>query len=166
MISRLKSMLRSIVQPLNAEPRGNAVSSSSPSQIPEASFLSQVEPKFTATSIRLKSMFNSFENSLNKALCPGPTPTCHQIPIDTNNTSIDVIGLGNLNIDYIGRVIGSNGTGEKMLSFLTRTAGGGAANTMCALSRLGLRTGLVGTVGDDESGRLILADLKKEGVHT
>ncbi len=42
--------------------------------------------------------------------------------------------------------------------------GGGGTNTSVAFSRLGLRTGYVGKVGEDENGKKILEMLKKEKV--
>jgi len=43
-------------------------------------------------------------------------------------------------------------------------AGGAVANVIVAASRLGLRTGFLGTVGDDEFGTFILRDFRREGV--
>lgn len=42
--------------------------------------------------------------------------------------------------------------------------GGTAANTAVALARLGIQTSFVGTVGNDQYGRYIVDDFKKEGV--
>lgn len=42
--------------------------------------------------------------------------------------------------------------------------GGGGTNTAVAFSRLGLKTGYIGKLGDDENGRKILALLKKEKI--
>lgn len=42
--------------------------------------------------------------------------------------------------------------------------GGTSANTAVALSRLGVGTSLIGTIGDDQYGRYIKHDLQKEGV--
>jgi len=42
--------------------------------------------------------------------------------------------------------------------------GGGGVNTSVAFSRLGLKTGFVGKIGDDDSGKRILNLLKKEKV--
>lgn len=42
--------------------------------------------------------------------------------------------------------------------------GGGAANAAVCLARLGFRTANIGTIGDDERGRRILENFKKQGV--
>ena len=44
--------------------------------------------------------------------------------------------------------------------------GGGATNTAVSFSRLGLKTGILTRVGNDEYGHLIFKSLKKEGVDT
>lgn len=55
--------------------------------------------------------------------------------------------------------------GSKILiKKLIFSTGGGGANTAVSLSRLGLRAGYLGKVGDDENGNAILALLKKEKV--
>lgn len=55
--------------------------------------------------------------------------------------------------------------GEKILiRDLEFYVGGGGTNTAVAFSRLGLNTGFIGKVGDDESERRILKLLKKEKV--
>lgn len=42
--------------------------------------------------------------------------------------------------------------------------GGGGTNTAVAFSRLGLKTGFIGKIGNDENGRKILDSLKKEKI--
>lgn len=44
--------------------------------------------------------------------------------------------------------------------------GGTSANTAVALSRLDVPTGFIGTIGDDQYGRYIVKDFKKENVDT
>ena len=44
------------------------------------------------------------------------------------------------------------------------TTGGGGTNTAVAFSRLGLKTGYIGSIGNDTAGKIILDDLKKEKV--
>ena len=46
------------------------------------------------------------------------------------------------------------------------SGGGTAANTAVALARLGVAVTFVGAVGDDWSGRGVLADLRREGIDT
>ncbi len=47
------------------------------------------------------------------------------------------------------------------LAFIT---GGGGTNTAVSFSRLGLRTAYLGKLGNDENGRRVISELKKEGV--
>ncbi len=42
--------------------------------------------------------------------------------------------------------------------------GGGGTNTAAAFSRLGLKTGYIGSIGDDENGKTILREIKKWGI--
>ncbi len=56
--------------------------------------------------------------------------------------------------------------GDKLLiKDLLFTTGGGGTNTAVAFSRLGLKTGFLGVVGNDINGDLILRELNLEGVH-
>lgn len=75
---------------------------------------------------------------------------------------LDLIGLGSAIIDFVP---GSKGPLSLVRSF-TPSAGGAVANIMVAASRLGLRTGLIGCIGDDEFGDFIVQDLRSEGVDT
>ncbi len=80
---------------------------------------------------------------------------------------VDIIGIGALNYDRlyaVGKI--ALGGGEESAGAPTEAPGGSAANTIAGLSRLGIRTGLIGTVGRDKEGDFILADLKKEKVDT
>lgn len=55
--------------------------------------------------------------------------------------------------------------GEKIqIKELRFDIGGGGTNTAVAFSRLGLKTGYVGKIGDDESGKKIIQMLKKEKI--
>lgn len=55
--------------------------------------------------------------------------------------------------------------GEKLLIEDVFTAtGGGGTNTAVAFSRLGLKTGWIGAVGDDLNGKLVLGDLGSEKI--
>jgi len=54
---------------------------------------------------------------------------------------------------------------EKLLAqFAGRAAGGLVANAACAASRLGLRTGWSGLIGDDDGGRFVLGEFATYGV--
>lgn len=78
---------------------------------------------------------------------------------------LDVIAVGNLNMDLIGRTERLPTKDEKLLfQEFTISPGGGAANFAVACSRLGLRVGFVGRVGEDEFGLRVLSSLRKEGI--
>ncbi len=80
---------------------------------------------------------------------------------------MDVIGIGALNVDRLYFVSSIARGGEEVSVYSETVApGGSAANTIVALSRLGLRTGFVGMIGTDEDSKLVLEDLKKEKVDT
>jgi sugar/nucleoside kinase (ribokinase family) len=77
----------------------------------------------------------------------------------------EVIGFGALNCDKIYRVDDLALPGrETGVITATKQPGGSAANTIVGLTRLGVRTGFIGTVGNDSEGSLLLDDLKREGV--
>src|SRR5674536_237589 len=77
----------------------------------------------------------------------------------------EIIGFGVLNCDKIFQVddLASPGRETGIIS-ATRQPGGSAANTIVGLTRLGVKTGFIGTVGNDRAGSLLLDDLKREGV--
>ena len=79
----------------------------------------------------------------------------------------DVVVVGDVNPDLI--LTGDDptprfGQAEIVVDGATFGIGGSAAITATALARLGLRCALVGTVGDDDLGRLLLDRLAAEGV--
>ncbi|MBI4186705.1 MAG: carbohydrate kinase family protein [Chloroflexi bacterium] len=95
--------------------------------------------------------------------------------------SIEVAGLGALNVDLIyqvERILGDGETAhqeqvegisryrEAKPKFLGRFPGGSAANTIYGLAKFGIKTGFVGVVGDDDGGKLLLQDFAKAGVDT
>jgi ribokinase len=76
-----------------------------------------------------------------------------------------VVVLGSLNRDYVVRVprlpsAGQTVAGGELLTF----AGGKGANQAVAAARLGARVSMVGRVGDDDSGRGLVAGLAAEGI--
>ena len=83
-----------------------------------------------------------------------------------DNSRLEVIGFGALNMDYLHKVDRLVLDGETHIQHTTRSPGGSAANTIYGLSRLGVKTGLIGAVGDDEDGGAILADLGQVGADT
>jgi len=81
--------------------------------------------------------------------------------------SFDVVGFGALNLDKLFSVSHVACAGEE--AFITgyvEAPGGSAANTVVGLSRMGMKTGYIGKVADDEIGAILLQDLRNEGVDT
>jgi len=78
---------------------------------------------------------------------------------------VDVIGIGNANMDIIVKVLKLPVIDEKVLAEdVVFLPGGGASNFAVACSRLGIPTGFIGCVGNDYFGKLLLENFKKEGV--
>lgn len=79
----------------------------------------------------------------------------------------DVISLGELNPDLILHGIKADaptlGTEQEIAGYKL-TLGSSTAIATVLMTRLGLRTGLVARVGDDDYGRFCLAELVREGV--
>jgi ribokinase len=79
--------------------------------------------------------------------------------------AIEVIGFGALNCDRIYQVEDLALPGQEIgVTASSTQPGGSAANTIVGLARLGVPTGFIGTVGNDREGRLLLSDLRREGV--
>ena len=80
--------------------------------------------------------------------------------------NIEVIGLGALNIDNIYQVESILEDGEAVVKESGLFPGGSAANTIYGLSKLGIKAGFIGVVGDDAEGKILLDDFQKAGVDT
>ena len=79
----------------------------------------------------------------------------------------DVIGLGASACDFLGVVPHYPAMDERLRMLEVHRQGGGeAATAMVTLSRLGMNASYVGKVGDDEMGRFIVGEFKREGVDT
>lgn len=77
-----------------------------------------------------------------------------------------MVGIGAMNLDQIYRVEKILNNGESVARNFKLSPGGSAANTICGLARLEVRTGFIGAVGNDKEGRIITKALAKEGVDT
>jgi ribokinase len=78
-----------------------------------------------------------------------------------------VIGFGALNMDKIMFVDKIPAPDEEAYVISVEShPGGSAPNTIAGLSRLGLRTGLIGNLGRDSEGKEMLGNLEGEGVET
>lgn len=72
----------------------------------------------------------------------------------------DVVALGELLIDFTPYMAG----GQQRL--FEQNPGGAPANVLCALSRLGVKTGFIGKVGQDMHGAFLRDVLQENGVDT
>jgi sulfofructose kinase len=78
---------------------------------------------------------------------------------------IEVIGLGQASVDYLGRVTSFPQEDHKVeLLDLEDQCGGPASTALVTLSRLGVRTSFIGSISDDFFGKVILKGLNDEGV--
>lgn len=83
------------------------------------------------------------------------------------NREFDIVALGDCGVDLFARVDRLPGYDEKVpADFLGAAGGGVAANFACAASRLGMRSALIATVGDDSLGEQAVASVRDCGVDT
>jgi sugar/nucleoside kinase (ribokinase family) len=90
-----------------------------------------------------------------------------RLPIARNIGSVQVVGVGAATLDdiwLVDRFLSDEGV-HQALGHLT-SGGGPVATSLCVLSRLGHKTALIDSCGDDPAGREILAGLSAAGVHT
>jgi len=80
--------------------------------------------------------------------------------------SIQIVGVGALNIDHIYKVERILDDGETVMEEAKVFPGGSAANTTYGLGKLGIGAGFSGAVGDDDEGGVLLQDFQKVGVDT
>jgi sugar/nucleoside kinase (ribokinase family) len=81
----------------------------------------------------------------------------------------DVITFGDLNVDLIitgDDVVPQFGQVEKLVGDYTLEMGGSCSIFACQAARLGLKTAILGKVGDDGFGRLVIERLEQAGVDT
>jgi len=76
---------------------------------------------------------------------------------------LDLLVAGDLLVDILAP-IGELKKGDSVFSDIKVKFGGAAGNTAVWASRLGLRVGLIGKVGNDCYGEEYISDLKREGV--
>jgi len=74
---------------------------------------------------------------------------------------MDVIAIGRCSVDLYGQQIGSRL--EDIASF-AKSVGGCPANIAIGTARLGLKSGLVTRVGDEQMGRFVIEQMRREGV--
>ena len=82
--------------------------------------------------------------------------------------ALDVLGLGESSIDHVNLLPTAplaRGTASKLrISSAFDAAGGQVASMLAACSGLGLRTGYLGPLGNDENGSRIRSELERRGV--
>jgi len=86
-----------------------------------------------------------------------------------NHKPFDVLTFGDLCVDLIisgGDVTPQFGQVEKLVGDYTLEMGGSCSIFACQAARLGLRTAILGRVGDDSFGRLVVRRLQECGVDT
>ena len=76
---------------------------------------------------------------------------------------LDVITMGRCSVDLYGQQIGARL--EDVASF-AKSVGGSPTNIAIGTARLGLKSGLITRVGDEQMGRFVLEQLGREGVET
>lgn len=72
--------------------------------------------------------------------------------------------MGAMNMDQVYRVERILLDGEAPVGEFRLMPGGSAANTIYGLAKLGVKTGFIGAVGDDDMGRISIEDFKSVGV--
>ncbi|WP_084019898.1 carbohydrate kinase family protein [Vulcanisaeta thermophila] len=76
-----------------------------------------------------------------------------------------VLSIGHLNLDIYMKVDNIPRPDEAVDAYETYTGGGGSgANFSVAISRLGLRSRFLGSVGNDQFGDVLIDELRREGV--
>lgn len=77
--------------------------------------------------------------------------------------TLDVITMGRCSVDLYGQQIGSR---LEDISTFAKSVGGCPSNIAIGTSRLGLKSGLITRVGDEQMGRYVLEQMNREGVCT
>lgn len=80
---------------------------------------------------------------------------------------VEVVGLGQCPLDYIGKIQTYPSPDSKCEFFdLVMDGGGPSATALVALARWGVSCAFSGVVGDDPFGEMIKASLQREGIDT
>ena len=74
--------------------------------------------------------------------------------------------MGAINVDCLCQVKEIVTDGETVMEHVQTAPGGSATNTIYGLAKLGIRTGFIGSIGNDEEGRASIRDLEAVGVDT
>ncbi|MDL2404446.1 5-dehydro-2-deoxygluconokinase [Rhizobium calliandrae] len=87
----------------------------------------------------------------------------HDNPGARPEPALDVITIGRSSVDLYGQQIGSR---LEDIASLAKSVGGCPANIAIGTARLGLKSGLITRVGDEQMGRFIREQAAREGVAT
>jgi sugar/nucleoside kinase (ribokinase family) len=80
---------------------------------------------------------------------------------------LDILGIGHIAYDTFGVLETMPATDTAAwIEHLENQGGGAASQAMVAASRLGMKVGVAGMVGDDPEGLFLKRDLEKEGINT
>jgi 5-dehydro-2-deoxygluconokinase len=74
---------------------------------------------------------------------------------------MDVIAIGRCSVDLYGEQIGSR---LEDIATFAKSVGGCPANIAIGTARLGLESGLITRVGDEQMGRFVIEQMRREGV--
>ena len=77
--------------------------------------------------------------------------------------TLDVIAIGRSSVDLYGQQIGSR---LEDIATFSKSVGGCPANIAIGTARLGLKSGLITRVGNEQMGRFIIEQCAREGVAT
>src|SRR2546422_9091955 len=81
--------------------------------------------------------------------------------VEAKYPPLEVITIGRASVDLYGQQIGSRL--EDIASF-AKSVGGCPSNIAIGTARLGLKSGLITRVGDEQMGRFIREQMAREGV--
>jgi sugar/nucleoside kinase (ribokinase family) len=80
---------------------------------------------------------------------------------------LDVTSIGCLAVDYFALVPSIPGPEEKIMAGKYEVHPGGVSgNVLTQTARLGLRSGWLGKIGDDEAGEILIKEFEREGIDT
>jgi len=93
--------------------------------------------------------------------------TCDEFEGEDKIMAVDVVGVGLAVVD-LKTTVSSIPQIEEPVMMLDyhKHLGGPVANALAQLTRLGMKTQYMGALGDDEYGRLIVENMKAEGIDT
>jgi ribokinase len=80
---------------------------------------------------------------------------------------VDIVGLGEVVVDWVFELPHFPTSDEKVNAISENIFSGGVtANYLVAVSRLGVKCGFIGAVGDDKYGSFLINEFLKEGIDT